>query len=114
MTFQVDGILFASDNPKDYPFVLSHWEGFRKFPQNDNEWENSTTELPCNTYVRTSLLNAGEYHKGFIGTLGPFSVRNLTICGTGQINGKRFSGLLSMKGPIRHLTAADALFPFLL
>lgn len=90
MTFQVDGILFGSDNPKDYPFVLSRWEGFRKFPQKAQEWENSTGSLPCNTYVRASLLNAGEYHEGIIGTIGPFSVKNLIICGNGQINGNGF------------------------
>lgn len=90
MTFQVDGILLGSDDPKDYPLVLSRWEGFRKFPQDAREWANSTPDLPYNTYVRASLLNGGEYDEGLIGAIAPFSLKNLTIRGRGQINGNGF------------------------
>lgn len=90
IVLQIDGILIGSDNPKDYPWVVSRWEGFRKLPQSQEEWPNSTVDLPYNTYVRASLLNAGTYDEGKCGSIGPFNVENIVICGHGQVNGNGF------------------------
>lgn len=90
MNFRVDGVLMGSDNPKDYPWVVSRWEGFRKLPQEPDDWKNSTEMLRFNTYVRASLINAGTYDEGEPGIMGPYNIENVRICGKGQINANGF------------------------
>ena len=90
MNLQVDGILKGSSDPKDYPWVISRWEGFRRLPEAKEEWANSTQAQPYNTYVRASLLNVGVYDEGVPGSYGPFNIENVVIRGSGQINGDGF------------------------
>ncbi len=90
MTFLVDGILLGSTHPKDYPFVISRWEGWQRRPQTKEEWKNSTPNQPYNTYVRASLLNLGEYEEGSLGEEASYNAENVVICGNGQINGNGF------------------------
>ncbi|MFW6257098.1 MAG: Ig-like domain-containing protein, partial [Bacillota bacterium] len=90
MIFQVDGILIGSTNPKDYPLMITRWEGWRKLEQSAEEWANSTEWLPENSYAHASLLNAGVYDEGEPGKKGPYNVSNLVIRGQGQINGNGF------------------------
>jgi len=89
MTFQVDGILIGSTDPKDYPLIITRWEGWRKLAQPAEKWANSTGGQD-NRYAHASLINAGVYDEGDIGKTGPFNVSNLVICGKGQINGNGF------------------------
>ena len=90
MTFQVDGILWGSSDPKDYPRVITRWEGWRKLEQSAKNWKNSTEKLPDNHCPHASLLNAGCYDEGEKGTTGPYNVENLVISGKGQINSNGF------------------------
>lgn len=98
MTFQVDGILIGSADPKDYPRVVSRWEGWRKMEQSAEEWANTTRKVPENHCVYASLINAGIYDEGERGVTGPYNLENLVICGKGQINGNGFS-LAYNEGP---------------
>lgn len=97
MTFQVDGILIGSTDPKDYPPIITRWNGLRKLHQPAAEWESSSNSMD-NQYAHASLINAGVYDEGAIGRTGPYNVRNLVICGTGQINGNGFK-LAYNEGP---------------
>lgn len=90
MTFQVDGILLGSDNPKDYPRVYTKWEGWRKLEQSADCWENTTEKVPDNHCPHASLLNAGGYEEGENSSTGPYNLENLVICGKGQINANGF------------------------
>lgn len=90
MTFQVDGILLGSDNPKDYPRVITKWEGWRKVEQTADSWANTTEKVPNNRCPHASLLNAGGYDEGENSTTGPYNVENLVICGKGQMNANGF------------------------
>lgn len=90
MVFKVDGILKGSQDPKDYPWVISRWEGLRRLPSDDGEWANKTSAQPYNTYVRASLLNMGVYDEGKRGCYGPFNIENVVVKGSGQINGDGF------------------------
>lgn len=90
MTFQVDGILMGSIDPKDYPRVITRWEGWRKLEQPAHEWANSSEMLPDNHCPHASLLNAGCYEEGEKPCTGPYNVENLVICGKGQINSNGF------------------------
>lgn len=90
MTFQVDGILIGSTDPKDYPLMITRWEGWRKLEQPAEKWANSTSPHDHNVYAHASLINAGVYDEGDPGVMGPYNVSNLVICGKGQINGNGF------------------------
>ncbi|MGN1115524.1 MAG: Ig-like domain-containing protein, partial [Candidatus Ornithomonoglobus sp.] len=102
MTLRVDGILIGSIDPKDYPHIISKWEGWRKLPQTADEWENSETGsdryLEENEYVHASLINIGVYHEGENSVTGPYNADNIIICGNGQINGNGFA-LAYNEGP---------------
>lgn len=100
MTLQVDGILLGSIDPKDYPRVITRWEGWRKLPQPTSEWANSSQMLPDNHCQYASLLNAGCYDEGKNSCTGPYNVENLVICGKGQINANGFV-LAYNEGPNR-------------
>lgn len=91
MTFQVDGIILGSIDPKDYPRWVTKWEGWRKTEQSAVEWANSTSVLAENHMPHASLINAGTYDEGVWGTTGPYHVENLVICGKGQINANGFA-----------------------
>ena len=91
MTLQVDGILMGSVDPKDYPRVITRWEGWRKLEQPSQLWENTTEKVPDNHCPHASLLNAGCYMEGNPGCTGPYPLHNLVICGRGQINANGFS-----------------------
>lgn len=90
MIFKVDGILIGSTDGKDYPFVVTRWEGWRKVNQTGSVWANTTAELPDNHYAHASLINAGTYDEGENGRTGPYHVKNIVICGDGQINANGF------------------------
>ena len=65
MAFKVDGILIGSGDSKDYPLIVTRWEGWRKAScQTGSEWANTTAELPDNHYAHSSLINAGTYDEG--------------------------------------------------
>lgn len=90
MTFKVDGILMGSPYGKDYPPVITRWEGWRKLNQSAEEWANTTSELPDNHHPYASLLNAGTYDEGENSHTGPYNAENIVICGNGQINANGF------------------------
>ena len=103
MTFRVDGLLIGSIDPKDYPPVITRWEGWRKLPQTAEEWDNTedNPEKPYmreNKYQHASLINAGTYNEDEAGRVSPCNVRNITVCGKGQINSNGFA-LAYNEGP---------------
>lgn len=105
ITFRVDGILLGSIDPKDYPNIVTRWEGWRKLPQAASEWDNTENSpdpgkeyLRDNEYAHSSLVNAGTYQEGENSKTGPYNVKDITICGSGQINANGFS-LAYMEGP---------------
>ncbi len=98
MTFRVDGILMGSIDPKDYPRVISRWEGWRKLNCPAAVWDNTSAKVPDSHCPHASLLNAGCYDEGLPGTTGPYHVENLVICGNGQINANGFT-LAYNEGP---------------
>lgn len=91
MTLKVDGILLGSTNPKDYPRVISRWEGWRRLAESREIWPNATEKVPDNSPPYASLINIGSYCEGDAGEPGPFAVEDVTICGWGQINGNGFA-----------------------
>lgn len=111
MNFVVDGILMGSPDPKDYPWVVSRWEGWRKLPMKKETWSNSSDTLSENTYVRASLLNLGVYDEGKPGEYGPFNIENVVIRGCGQINGNGFR-LAYNEGPNQHNAGGGMPEPF--
>ena len=90
MIFEVEGILIGSTDPKDYPPVVTRWEGWRKLTQPAKCWVNSTDAVPENRMAYASLLNAGVYDEGERGKSGPYHVENVIIRGHGMINGNGF------------------------
>lgn len=98
MTFRVDGILIGSMDPKNYPRVISRWEGWRKLDQPSASWDNTSAKVPDSHCSHASLLNAGCYDEGEKGYTGPYNVENLIICGQGQINANGFT-LAYNEGP---------------
>ncbi len=92
MTLRVDGILLGSPDPKDYPRIVSRWEGWRRIYQAADEWLNENERTgrenigKDNEYVYSSLLTVGVYDEGENGYTAPYNVENVTICGSGQIN----------------------------
>lgn len=104
MTFNVDGVIIGSIDPKDYPRWVTKWEGWRKTEQTSEEWDNSATKygltegLTENHMSHSSLINAGKYDEGLWGMTGPYNVENLVICGKGQINANGFA-LAFNEGP---------------
>lgn len=111
MTFRVDGILLGSPDPKDYPPIITRWEGWRKLEQKASEWPNSTPELPDNHMAHASLLNAGVYDEGGSTHPGPCRLKNLVICGSGMINGNGFR-LAYNEGPNHHSVGGGRPVPF--
>lgn len=97
MTFRVDGILMGSADPKDYPRIVSRWEGWRKIYQPNDEWaadkgpgSESAHSGQDNEYVYSSLLTLGVYDEGEDGYTAPYNLKNVTICGNGQVNGNGY------------------------
>ena len=111
MTLQVDGILMGTQDPKDYPMIVSRWEGWRKLPQSETEWKNSTKMLPYNNYVHASLLNLGVYDEGKPSSYGPYNIEEVVIRGKGQINGDGFR-LGYNEGPNRYEAGGGIPVPF--
>lgn len=98
MTLQVEGVLMGSTNPRDYPRVVSRWEGWRRLYQSAQQWPNSTAKVPDNRAPHASLLNIGSYCEGRPGEDGPYTVHHVTLCGHGQINANGFA-LAYNEGP---------------
>lgn len=92
MTLQVDGTLLGSTDPKDYPEIVSRWEGWRKLPQTALEWANTQSGgyLEENEYANASLINIGTHNEGEAGKIGAYNAHNIVICGEGQINGNGY------------------------
>jgi polygalacturonase/uncharacterized protein YjdB len=98
MTFRVDGILLGSIDPKDYPRIVSRWEGWRKIYQTNADWKDRTkgegtgddNSTRDNQYVYSSLLTIGVYDEGENGYTPSYNVENVVICGKGQINGNGY------------------------
>lgn len=90
MTFLVEGTLIGSTDPKDYPLVVTRWEGWRKLEQSAEKWANSTEAVPENHMSHASLINAGVYDEGQNGKSSPWNVENIVIKGHGMINGNGF------------------------
>lgn len=111
MTFQVDGVLWGSSNPKDYPRIVTRWEGWRKLEQSPENWTNSTEKLPANHCPHASLLNAGCYEEGENGVTGPYNVENLVISGSGQINSNGFILAYNEGANINTVKVASADYP---
>lgn len=98
ITLKVDGVLLGSTDPKDYPNMITRWEGWRKVEQSADEWANTSESLPSNHYQHSSLINAGTYDEGENSEISPFNVHDIIICGEGMINGNGFS-LAINEGP---------------
>lgn len=100
MSLQVDGVLLGSIDPKDYPEIVSRWEGWRKLPQSAEEWDNtqSGSYLEENEYTNASLINIGTYNEDESGKPSPTNIKNVVICGNGQINGNGYA-LAYNEGP---------------
>jgi polygalacturonase len=93
MTFQLDGILQGSTNPKDYPRINTRWEGWRKVPIGKLENALTASYDDANTNnqpAHASLLNAGTYDEGENTIIGPFNVGGFSIVGKGMLNANGF------------------------
>ncbi|MBQ7915828.1 MAG: Ig-like domain-containing protein, partial [Firmicutes bacterium] len=87
MTFQVDGIMMAGDDPKDYPQIITRWEGWCMNEVPAVQWPNSNEKIMDCHRQHASLINVGTYCEAE----DYYNVENVVICGKGQINGNGYT-----------------------